>query len=350
MGGTLVRLLFCSVVCFCQTRDKQAAHPGSHQTTFKAVLSWLPGDTETIIAANGPFAIPNFDGLSDNSGRLELSSAELELRTRGLPLRLYSFKNGGLQENLKGKVVALALEGSRHFGPPAQLGAMRYEGCEVAVLGSGGTFDRDSFLKNAGNSAVRFEDIAGTRIAVFQEEQENDIWTTFVGFPRNNIVLVATDEDYLRVLLTRMGGDASGPRALPETLPEWKYVNTLAPTWGLRHYRRQDVGLDPTSPFSEQDATQMQDGLAIGLTFWFEPAVRRKATVTYLSANKNAPQILQDYLSMEDAKTASPREFQVRLRQPTLGVVEGSVSLTQVEPFYRLLFGLSAMLGHATYL
>jgi hypothetical protein len=62
----------------------------------------------------------------------------------------------------------------------------------------------------------RFENVAGVRIAVIKEEVENDTWTTLVAFPRSNIVLVATNMDYLRRVLARIGG-ATGPRALPET-------------------------------------------------------------------------------------------------------------------------------------
>jgi len=217
---------------------------------------------------------------------------------------------------------------------------MLYEGCEIAVFGTAVTLVRDSFMKDAATSTVRFEDMAGVRIAVFEEQEENDVWTTFIGFPRTNIVVVATNADYLRAVLERMDG-ASGPRALPESLPEWKYVNTHAPVWGLRHYRRQEEGLDPTSPFSGDDT------LAVGLAFWFEPAVRRMATITYLSANSNASQILQDYLSMADANSASPKEFQIRLRHPAPNVIEGSVTLSLKEALYRFLFGLVAMLGHA---
>ncbi len=345
---TIAVLLLGTLRCVGQTTDQQP-RSGSRQTALKEVLSWLPGDTETVIGANGPFPLPDFEKPDGNdSEREELSSADLELRMRVLPVGLFAFKSGGLQKALNGKAVALAVEGSRHFRPPTALGEMLYEGCVIAVFGNAITLDRDSFMKNAVNSAVRFEDMAGVRIAVFEEGSENDVWTTFVGFPRNNIVLVATNVDYLREVLARMGG-ASGRRALPETLPEWKYVNTSAPVWGLRHYRKREADLDPTSPFSEQAAANVPDKTAIGLTFWFEPAVGRMATVAYLSANRNARQVLESYLSVADANSASPREFRIRFRQPAPGVIEGSVALSAAEALDRLLFGLFAMLGHAVY-
>lgn len=318
------------------------------QTTLKEILSWLPPDTESVVGANGPFPLPDLDELGPGDLRQpELSVAELEMRTRTLALGLFGFKNGGLQKNLKGKAVALAVEGSRHFRPPAALGGMRYEGCEIVVFGPAISLDRDSFMKNAANSATRIEDVSGVRIAVFEEPQENDVWTTFVGFPQSNIVFVATDMEYLRTVLARMKG-SSGPRALPDTLGEWKYVDTRAPVWGLRHYQKLGASLDPTSPFSGQ--ADAGDVMAVGLAFSFEPSVRRTVTVSYLSANNKARQILEEYLGVADADTASPREFQISLRQPALGVIEGSATLSLKEMFYRFLFGLMGMLGHAVYL
>jgi hypothetical protein len=342
----LTALFLCTLACAGQATNKQR-QPSSRETTLEDVLSWLPSDTETVIGTNGPFPFPDFDRLEGTARQPELTPVELDLRMRFLPLGLFGLKNGDLQKALQGKPVTFALEGSRHFRPPAALGNMLYEGCEIVVFGSATNLDREAFMKSAANSATRFEEIAGVKIGVFQEHQENDVWTTFVGFPRSDIVLIATNADYLRTVLARMGG-VSGPRALPDTLSEWKYVNTRSPAWGLRHYQKTEANSDPTSPFLGQGP--YADDLALGLAFSVEPAVRRIATVTYLSANKNSRQFLQGYLGVEDADSASPREFQIRFREPAPGVLEGSETLSVKEAFYRLLFGLSAMLGHAIYL
>jgi len=315
---------------------------------LKDVLSWLPNDTETLIGANGPYRFPDLDQRSDDDAtQPELTSTELELQMRSLPLALFGLKNGILQKGLKDRMVSFAVEGSRHFRPPTGLGEMLYEGCAIAILASATSLDRESFMNSAANSATRFEEIAGVRTAVFEERLEEDVWTIFVAFPRSNIVLAATNEDYLRTVLERMGGN-TGPRALPEALPEWKYANTRAPLWGLRHYQKLEASSDPTSPFAE--AAEFADDLAVGLTFSFEPAVRRTATVVYLSANKNSRQLFQDYLGGADADSASPREFQIRFREPAPGVLEGSATLSLKEMSYRFIFGLMGMLGHAIYL
>jgi hypothetical protein len=344
---TMVAVLVSTLQSFAQATDKQP-QTSSRTVAVKEVLSWLPGDTETVVAANGPFPFPDFDSLERNDSEQQLPFSELEARMRSLPLGLFDLKNGGLAKRLKGKEATLAVEGSRHFRPPAALGGMRYEGCEIVAFSPAISLDRASFLRNAAASAVRFEEIAGLKIAVFEEQQENDVWTTFVGFPRNNIVLVATNKDYLRTVLMRMG-NASGPRALPADLPEWTYVNTSATVWGLRHYQKVNADLDPTSPFSGKKAANVPDDLAVGLGFWFEPA-GRMAHVIYLSASKDARQVVQSYLSLADAESASPEELQIRLRERAPNVIEGTVELPAAEVFSRFLFGLLAMLGHAVYL
>ena len=265
------------------------------------------------------------------------------------PLDLLNFKNGGLGELLKGKTISLAIEGSRRFRPPRALGLMRYEGCLVLVFGPAVSLDRAAFMKAATKSAIRFEESAGTRIALFEEQSENDTWATFVGLPRANVVVVATNLDYLRTLLRRMLG-ATGTRALPQDLAEWKHVDTNALVWGLRHYQKQNAQLDPSSPLQGQNTANFPDPSAVGVTFSFSRAVERKATVDYLSGNGDARHILSGFLMMEDAATAAPREFQMRLRQPAAGVLEASIDLTATEAVQRLLFGLMAMVGHAIYL
>ncbi len=338
--------IFVAVVApFCFAQPQAVAQLPS----LNQVLSWLPVDTETVLGSNGPFAWDPKSLSSDPPAHERLTATELEFRSRMFPLALLNFKNGGLGEFVKGKTVSLAIEGSRRFRPPRALGLMRYEGCLIMVFIPTVSLDGAAFMRAAANSAVRFEERNGTRIAVFEEESEDDTWTTFVGFPRTNVAVVATNLDYLVALLDRMRG-APGTRALPQDLSEWKHVDTNAPVWGVRHYRKQGTELDPSSPLLAQSSANIPDANAVGVTFSFAPAAERTATVDYLSAAPDVRRILSGYLMMEDAATAAPREFQMRLRQPAAGLLEASIDLSAAEAVERLLFGLMAMLGHAIYL
>jgi hypothetical protein len=325
------------------------SHAAAQQSNLNQVLSWLPADTETILVANGPFAwAPK--ALSDGPPSQErLTATELETQSRTFPLALLSFKSGGIGEFINGKTVSLAVEGSRSFRPPQGLGMMPYEGCLILVFVPAVSLDGAAFMGAAANSAVRFEDHNGARVAVFEEKLEEDTWNTFVSFPRSNVAIVATNLDYLVTSLERMRGKP-GTRALPENLSEWKHVATNAPVWGMRHYSKQGAGLDPSSPLLGQSSANVPDAKAVGVTFSLAPAAERTATVDYLSSSPDARRILSGYLMMADAATADPREFQMRLRQPAVGVLEASINLSAAEAVQRLLFGLMAMLGHAVYL
>jgi len=346
-GACSTVALLCVVLGSGQTTRPQS---DAALVTLNNVLSWLPEDTETILGANGPFPLPDFSALNNYSVQLpELPVAELEVRIRAIPLGLFAMKNGGLQKAMSGKVVSFAIEGARHFRPPARLGEMRYEGCEIIVLDSTANAERDSFMKNSPSAAVRGDEIAGIHVMVFEEKLEADVWTTFVAFARPNVVIIASDDAYLRTVLIRMNRP-SGSRSLPDALPEWKYVKTDSPAWGVRHYQKSQAGLDPTSPFAGQAAANAPDAGAVGVAFRFDAAARRSASVTYLSASANARQILTGFLGAADAPDASPREFQIRLNQPTPNAIEGTVSLSSPEAIFRFLFGLEALLGHAVYL
>jgi hypothetical protein len=340
-------LSLCGGIALAQDVSKRPP-PAPSLITANQVMSWLPADTETVIGLNGPFPFPGPEGTPDTRDA-EPSATESEVRAIvDLPLFLFQLRSGGLAHTLEGNKAALAIEGSRHFRPPAVIGPMRYEGCTVVVFDAGAPIESDTFMKSAAGSAKRFDKIAGVTVAVFEEEVENDVWTTFVAFPRKNVVTVASNADYLRTVLTRMSG-TPGPRALPASLPEWRHVDTSASMWGVRHYNRSEARFDPTSPFQGRHAANVPDASAIGLGFFMESLNPREAILTYLSGDKEARRVLENYIGGATADSASPQEGRIRFREPAPGVVQASISLSTPDAVPALLFGLSAMLGHAIY-
>jgi len=88
-----------------------------------------------------------------------------------------------------------------------------------------------------------------------------------------------------------------------------------------------------------QNAANVPDANAVGVAFSFAPAGERRATVDYFSTNADVRHILSGYLMMEDAATAAPREFQMRLRQAAAGVLEASINLSATEAIQRYCSG-----------
>jgi hypothetical protein len=332
----------CIAFCSAQTAGKQR-QPATPKTALNEALSWLPVDTETVMATNGPFSLPYLNASPDDPSKPS-SAMEWEQQMEAMPLFLFSLNNGGLSQMLKDGKVMLAVEGSRHFRPPVRLGAMRYEGCDIVLFEAELAAQGNEFLRNATGSATRMEKIAGFNVAVFKEELENDIWTTFVAFPRKNVVAVATSSDYLRIVLARMSGLSAGQRALPESLPEWRYISRSVRAWGVRHYDKTQARVDPSSPFQERAAANFPDPSAVGVAFSWE-GDRKSIDVTYLSGIKDAREVFQRWFAIDDPSPG----VEVLLRQAGPRAVQCSLSISNPEIGLGLPSVLSAMLGHGVF-
>src|ERR1700734_598408 len=150
-------LISCLTIAFSSggSAHKTDADRGAirGQIDFKRVLSWLPADTETLLVANGPIWMSNFQTPEDyknHAGPRE----ELEKAFESVTLGLFDSKNGLLERNLEGKKVLFALEASRHFRSPAGLGELPFEGCALAIFKDDLGDRRGSFMKDAAQVAV----------------------------------------------------------------------------------------------------------------------------------------------------------------------------------------------------
>jgi len=170
---------------------------------------------------------------------------------------------------------------------------------------------------------------------MFKAHVERTEWTVYVTQPRPNLLISATHRGYLVDLLERMDKQG-GQRALPESLPEWKHLDTIARIWGVRHYDMKDAEFDPTSPLGDW---AIRDHRAVGLAFAYHPQ-KHEATVGHYSGSK-------------DAERAFSKFWKLQTRPEIREVGQGAVELSATVKFSRsdsdeadFLFHLSAALGH----
>jgi hypothetical protein len=327
---------------------EKAAGPTGQFPDLEQVISWLPTDTESITVSRGPFAFQS--GAAEQNGPEErvISDAELARYFGSLPLSPLEFKDGVLAKHLEGKQIILALEGARHFRAPADLGEMLYEGCAIALFSDDLHDEIASFIKESRSDAPKGELIEGQKVSIFQEKLEGDIWTAYVAFPDSHTLTVCTDRSYLSQVLERRK-HRNVKRALPSDLPEWKYVNTNARSWGLRHYDKNQAKVDPSSPFGGKKAANSPDEEAIGLTFAFDPKNGKSATITYLSADERVS-IMPSNTALGMNRAPEAKSLDAKYREIAPGVVEGTYSLKRLGAVQFFLFALEGMLGHAIYL
>jgi hypothetical protein len=218
---------------------------------------------------------------------------------------------------------------------------MLYEGCQILV------FEKD--LGKAGEdlmAAMKKDSpgrkIEGHEVFTFTEKLEQDQWTLFVTRPRGDVLLCATQEEFLTEVLKRFA-KPGGQRALPPELPEWKQVDPSADFWSIRHYDAGSALLDPSSPLRAKAAANVPDPGAIGTTI----SLRKDdkiLSVRYLTKSENGLEIARAQWDHE-AEKLKPK---IKWAEP--GVVD--VGFTRDKEFEpgMFIFVLLAVLGHAIYI
>lgn len=353
-GSTWILALSFLIAAFgarCTQRESPIDKGIRGSITLNRVLSWIPLDTESVLVANGPFWMSNL-GLARNDFTNDRGTREeLSKRFESMTLALFNANRGILEKHLNGEKVLFAMEASRHFRTPKGLGEAAFQGCAMAIFEDDLQDRRDAFMKDSASTALRVEEIAGHEVAIFREQLEQDVWTTLVTFPQPGVVLVATDELFLKQVLSRMDNQGSGTaRALPDTLPEWRYVQRDAKFWGLRHYDHQQSDNDPTSPFGGQKPANVADNTAIGLTYECDPTIAQKATLTYLTGTGVDLRKIEEkrFPTTMDPKAITGLHIQYEKLSP--GVMRTTYELSQAKPIDLFFFVLTANMGHAIYL
>lgn len=124
---------------------------------------------------------------------------------------------------------------------------------------------------------------------------------------------------------------------------------TQAEFWGVRHFDRGQSTPDPTSPFGGQKSANLPDEQAIGLVFQCDPSKDRKATLTYLSSDKNSIRRVAEGGFRSSSEPEATAGLHIRHRELDLGVIESTYDLGHSQPLNRFLFVFMANLGHAVY-
>jgi hypothetical protein len=239
------------------------------------MLWWLPADTETLMVQQA--SAPPMRGLVHDA----LLSEEIDVGDSALM--------ASAKPHLQGARLKLTLEGSRRFTEPPGLGEFPYEGVTIFTfmkpLGAGGK----ALMGDLAKTGTRTRQVHGFDVVEFSEKVEDTSWTHYIAVPRPDVLLDATNLDYLTEVLTRISKRAE-TRALPGDLPEWRWVDVRSSFWVLRHYRREHVHEDPTSPFRKDEAGESRDPDAVGMTAHASPDGRTIVT-HYLSKNATADRV-----------------------------------------------------------
>lgn len=230
---------------------------GEESALANTTLNWMPADTETFLVAQQPFAIPTAKDAGDASG--------LEMAQGFLLMAMEAAENGKLLTDFAGKTVKFAASGARNFHNQKEmangglpLGMIAYEGCSLYAFTEALP---DSLIARPGDDLV-----SGNRVWISKGSMNDtpNTDTYFVTLLQPDQMLVCNDRTFLNDVISRRKM-ARGPRALPASLPEWKYVDRTAPLWAISHYAK---GFLPPFTFRPEqfDAAHPPSGISVAFT------------------------------------------------------------------------------------
>lgn len=313
--------------------EKGSKLPAQIEPPFR----WLPPDTETVIVTQGVrVSRLTIDERRDAPSFWDSAQSLSDSI-------LWSLSDEFLWNELKGCRIVLAVEGSRHFRSPKDLGLMPYHGCQIIQFDEAAEDAVVNAFKASLKRAKRHEEIAGHQVALFQEKHDQQEWTILIAQPQRGMLLCATDHEYLAEVLRRMHGEFKD-RALPESLPEWEYVNTAAAVWGVRHYKRENAAADPSSPLADYCAFGEHDGDAIGFVFWYDPEKDKRVELRYISKATKALKEMRDRWFSRDYEMVPEIE---KIRPEVIRISYPTGKQDRRDVFLLLIM---AYLGHGIYI
>jgi hypothetical protein len=176
-GCLVVLVITCYLGIHTATMKSQQLEP------IDRAISWLPPDTETVIAARGLFAIPAV--ISQRKPVTDPATNNyVDLMFQSLPIALLDIQDGLLLSHLKGLPVAAAIEGSRHARPPKGLGEQPFEGAAVVIFDASADYNPVALLQALESRSIRSEEIEGNQVLVFSKNSRRTSGRSSSPFPK----------------------------------------------------------------------------------------------------------------------------------------------------------------------
>jgi hypothetical protein len=205
------------------------------------VLSWLPTDTENVAVA-WKFELPL--KASNQPPVSEVDFVVSVLRSvAGGPVEY--LKKGTYADELRRIPIVLAVGAGREFDVTNEFGELRYQGCHILIFKNSLERTLGAFDARVRSDCKESRKIDGVETFVFDDDvftkespaSKKEWETLLIARPENNIVICATQENFLKDVLRRRTVPSPG-RAVPNDLPIWKYIDRASPAWMLRHERK----------------------------------------------------------------------------------------------------------------
>lgn len=215
-----------SILAFATPTQPLSAQPPQLPPHVDQVRSWLPTDTETLVVAGVPAKAekPSLHGL----GRMLATQPILK----------------PLDEVVGDLAIDWAIHAGRNFRTASAFGTQVQEGVSIVRYTQPLTADllsqiHDALSKDPQSKKTKIgdHDVYAFPISWNGREgyaKELDWEGRFVVLLDEHTIVKASSNRYLHECLSRMK-EKQTTMALPNDLPEWKYIDPKADVWLLRH-------------------------------------------------------------------------------------------------------------------
>jgi hypothetical protein len=205
----------------------------------------MPIDTESI-AVTHSFTLRSKRAIQPLDRVLPLRTATGALRTLAAgPLALLD--GGRFADDLDGRQIVFAMAGGRDFAFSEGLSPSRYQGCHIVLFADALGPAGEAVMKRLRMDAESVRLVAGCETFAFDSPFRKSVWVAaeawegvFITQPQPNLLLIATDEAFLRDVLERRSQKPID-RALPDELPLWKYVDQTSAAWMIRNLQGESA-------------------------------------------------------------------------------------------------------------
>ncbi len=304
--------IYCAIAAIVLTSTSSVAQEAKQSAQNKLpaeleeVLRWLPEDTESLMVASGrympaPLPPPGLivesgeyvDGKFEpiyrdaNTGKVITPprlDSEGDFWRMAIEMSGFSFLDDVDEPHLQ-KIARLPLRhaalASRRFKPVTGIpGGTPFEGCAVLWFERPIPMDLVAMRSDETTRTERIADQVVASIATREEWGENQKLTLYFAHPKPQVLLMATDKEFLRTMLTRIT-QRTATRAMPPDRAEWQNLDASARVWGIRRElngkrESNSVALAPASD---------------GLTYMLTSAPTREI-VLRLRSTERAPDVV----------------------------------------------------------
>jgi hypothetical protein len=207
------------------------------QPTIDNILCWLPADTQSLLVTNGPYQLPEAAAVTDTQMRHRKASETIPLLSVLPAVEISSQK---FYPVIAKRQVNLAVEA---LGPYPNL-----QQTDPTILSRGlfiASFKDDedwhqvvTALGKRASSISKYQQVAVYAFAEPSDFSRPDLSgsiNVYVCSPEPAMLVISANLPELHNTLDRMQQKARIQVALPQTLPEWKYLDRTAQFWAIRH-------------------------------------------------------------------------------------------------------------------